>query len=810
MHHLWQDLRYSLRSFLKHRSFFSVSILTIALGIGMNTAIFSIVNAVMLHPLPVPDENRLVIVSSTVRREALERRSVSYADFLDWRNDNAVFESLSVQAENTFTWNPEGGATRVDGEFVSGDYFRLLGARLFRGRTFHPEEDRAGSAVAVVSYEFWKNRAGSDPTFVGKIIRLDEKPVQVVGILSQGFFAIQDKTEIWLPVTTLSLFGSENLVKNRGNRWLNVIGKLKQRVTISQANSALNGIAVRLETEYPRTNLHYGVMLIPMRKELLGDVQSAAIILFCAVLFVLLIACVNIANLQMVRVLARRKELAIREALGASQLRMTQQLITESLFLTLTGGAISLFLAHALILLIVRFSPIELPRAVPIRIDFVVFLFALSASLLAGFAIGIVTVFRLKTSGSQQSLKDTASTISESRAGRRIRGGLVITETALAFMLLIGAGLMIRSFRELQNIPLGFQKENSLTMRLSFPSRYEGEKGNAFKRELLEKMEAIPSVSSACLSSDYPLEDNTSATVITVEGNEPPLTIRTYRHQVTKEFFQTLGIRLIRGDSFNGNERGTDPPTAVISRKMASRLWPNEDAIGKRIKLGRNDSERPWMTVIGVADEVKYRSLVDDPMENGDDPDLYLSMNQFDESNPALILRTLTKVTDAAALVRNMVQKMDRDIPVSEVRTLREVVSSQTAESRFSSFLMTIFGFVALVLACIGLYGVLNDVVQQQTHEIGIRMALGATRNGILLYVLRSSCLWISCGLLAGLLGASVVGRLLSSRLYNVTAIDPTVYALISGIMVVVAFAAAYLPARRATRIDPMLALRLE
>ena len=507
MNNLWQDISYGIRKLRRQPGFTLVSVLTLALGIGMNAAIFSIVYAILLRPLPAPDADRLMAVSSTVHRESLERRAVSYKDFQYWNEQNQSFDLMAVQSGGTFTWQSGNGAIRLEAELVSSGYFPLLGGKPLKGRVFNGEDDRRALPLAVVSYEFWKNRTGMKADLVGTTLRLDEQSVEVIGILSQDFFGLGDETEIWVPVSSLGAFGSGNLVDERGNRWLNVFARRKSNTSVEQARLNMEAVVQQLAKDFPDTNQQYGVMLIPFRDELLGDTQSAALVLFGAVAFVLLIACTNVANLMLVRTSARRKELAVRTALGASRIRMMRQLITESMLLSIGGGISGILLAVWCLALIKRFSPVTLPGSVPIHMDSTVFIFTFAMTTLAGIAIGLITTLRLNGSGPQDALKEAAASTSHSRSGKRMRNILVSAETAFAFMLLIGAGLMIRSFSEIQSIRPGFQKERLLTMNLSLPaSKYEAEKGHAFRRLLLERIQALPSVQSASLTSDLPWE----------------------------------------------------------------------------------------------------------------------------------------------------------------------------------------------------------------------------------------------------------------------------------------------------------------
>ena len=813
METLLHDIRIGSRFLIRSPGFTLLALITLTLGIGINVAIFSVFNAVLLRDLPFPQPERLVAVSSTVQRESIERRGTSYPDFLDWQSRNSVFEQMAAYANYSITLNDSAGAEQVEIELVSSTYFQLLGAHPIIGRTFRAEEDRmpAASRVALISYDFWQRRFGNDSSLVGKNIRLNNQNTNIIGILPKGFYGLDPDTEVWIPFATGPLFEQSDILNNRGARWHDVIARLKPGITIQQAHSAMNSTTKRLEEEYPDSNLNYGVMLIPFKEEILGDIKPAVRILFGAVAFVLLIACANVANLMLVRTSGRQKEFAVRTALGASRIRIIRQLITESALLGIIGGIAGSVLAIWGVDLIKRFSPVTIPEYVHIGIDSSVLVFSIAISFATGLIIGLFAAIHTTRHDPQASLKDAAVQSTDTRSSKSTRGLLVITETALALILLVGAGLMIQSLKQMQQIPIGFKKDHLLTMLLSLPEqKYSDGRSIEFTKQLVQQIGGLPSIQSVAVASDIPFGGSSSASIVTMEDVQSQPSRRIYRHSVSSNFFATLGIPIINGRTFSDRDTAEAPLVAIVSQQMAEKFWGNQNPIGKRIKFGRSGSI-PWITVVGVAAEAKHRTLINDPLVDPQDPDLYLPLGQRGgELNPAVVIRTNQNPASMTKAVKQEIQKMDRDIPVFEVSTMDELVSNETARSRFNAYLMSIFAGFALLLACIGLYGVLSYAVTQRTREIGLRIALGAQRKDVFLMILRQALIWMSCGLLAGLFGAAALSRLLTSQLYNVSPTDPIIYAGLTFLLLIVAIVATSLPGIRATKVDPIISLRYE
>jgi len=797
---------------MKSPAFTLIALLTLAIGIGMNVAIFSVFDAVLLRGLPFPNPEKLVAVSATVQRESLERRPASYPDFLDWQRRNSVFEQIAAYENDSLTLT-NGNAEQIQIEMVSANYFQTLGVHPFLGRTFRSEEDRmpAASPVAVISYDFWQRHFGSNSSSVGKTIRLNNQNTNIVGILPKGFYGLDPDTEVWIPFSTYPLFQQTRILEQRGARWHDVIARLKPDVTIQQAQSAMNAIAKRLEEEYPDSNRNYGVMLVPFQEEVLGDVKPAVRILFGAVAFVLLIACTNVANLMLVRTAGRQKEFAVRTALGASRKRIIRQLITESALLGILGGVAGSLLAIWAIHLIKRFSPVNIPAYIQIGIDTRVLFFSIVISFITGLLIGLFSAIHATRNAPQESLKDAAVQSTETRSSKTTRGILVISETALALILLVGAGLMIQSLKQMQQIPIGFKKDHLLTMLFSLPEqKYSEGRSVPLLKSLTEKVGSLPAVQSVSVASDIPFGGSSSAYIVTTEGSDANRSRRIYVHSVSSNFFATLGIPIINGRSFSDSDTEGAPQAAIVSEELARKFWRDQDPIGKRIKFGRDNSTNPWITVVGVIANVKQRALVNDPLLNPDDPDLYLPLAQNPELNLALAVRTNREPTLMTSLVTKEIQAIDRDIPVFRVTTMEELVSNETARSRFNAFLMSVFAGSALLLACIGLYGVLSYAVTQRTREIGLRIALGAKRSDVFVLVLRQALRWMSFGLIMGLFGAAMLSRLLTSQLYQVSPTNPAIYAALTSLLLGVAIFATFIPALRATKVDPILALRYE
>jgi predicted permease len=809
-----QDIRFCFRMLLKNPGFSLVAIFTLALGISINSAVFSLVNAVLLRPLPVRDWKRTVVIATVVQRETLERRGTSYQDYLDMRAQSSSYEEMAAYTNDTLTLTGLGQAEQINSEFTSGSYFSLVGVKPVLGRTFLPQEERLplSDPPVLIGYSFWIRHFGGQTDVLGKTFQLNEQTFRIAGVLPKTFSGMAGETELWIPIASFTLLGEPKLVTNRGTRQIDALARLKKDVSVKQASVEISGIAKRLQKEYPDTNQDYDAIVVPLREEFFRETKPLLYTLLGAVLFVLLIACANVANLLVARASARQKEIALRTALGAGKNRIIQQLLTESVLLTLIGGAFGWILAFVFVKLLIVLNPVPLPAFVKIELDLPVLLFTLAICAMCGILMGLAPAFHASRRDLQDAIKESATNTTGSSLGKDVRNFLVVSEVALAVLLLIGAGLLARSFLRIQNIPLGFVPEKRVAMRISLPRvKYEQEKAWQLSNLLLERIESIPSVSSAAMTSDIPLEGSASASIFSLENPVVPRGIRAYVHDISPKFFSTTGIVLKAGRTFQSNDTKDSPPVAIISEKLVQHYWKNENPIGKRLKFGRSVSaERPWMTIVGVAAEVKHRTIVADPQSAPDDPDIYLPLSQRVNHNIGLIVRTEKDAASITASLRKEIQAIDPDIAIYSEVTMQDLVRNGTAESRFSAFLMIIFGALALTLSAIGIYGVLTFHVTQRTREIGLRLALGATRINVFQMILRHALLLTGIGLALGLIAAQGLSGLLAAQLYQISPSDPLIFASIPLLLLAVAFVAIVVPAYRAMTVEPVVALRME
>jgi predicted permease len=802
---LLRDLRFATRMLAKNPSFAAISILALALGIGANTAIFSVVNAVLIRPLPFEDADRLVLLWGNVRRQAVERRGASFADYLDWREQSKSYESMAAYWDATFTDYTGDEPERLNGETVASAYFPLLGVAPIAGHAFTASDDQPGAPqTALIGHGLWMRRFGGSADAVGKSLRIDRATVTVIGILPEGFRGLTDRAELWM--STGSQVNAEGQ-RDRGSRWFAAVARLKPGVSIQQAQAEIAGIASGLERAYPATNEKRSVELAWLNREILGDLRLALLVILGAVGLVLLIACANVANLLLAQAERRQKEVSIRLALGASRARLVRQLVTEAVLLSLIGGALGVVFAWWGVDALLAASPVQFPSFAKVRIDLTVAMFAVLASLLTGLLLGVAPAFHAGAGKLYDTLKEASGRSSAGTGRQRFRSALVVAEVALSVVLLIGAGLLIRSFRHVLGVDPGFNPEHLLAMRIGLPRVDQANPAaSVTARAILERMASLPSVQSVSIGTDIPLAGDGNATFYSAKG-QPPVTAqnrpRAYVHRTAPGFFATLGIALVRGRDFLPTET---EGVAIVSENVARRFWPGGDPIGQSIKTGPAESDSPWLTIVGVVAETKYRALPRNPTS---DPDLFFPFNRPPRQF-AVFLRTAGDPSGLAAAVRNELKQLDRTAVVYNLATLTERAGEQTAQARFTSWLMGIFSAAALLLAVIGIYGVMSYAVTRRTQEIGVRMALGASVGDVLGMVVRQGLAMILVGLAIGLALAVGLTGLISTMLFGVSATDPATYAAVSGVLVVVAVAATYLPARRATRIDPTSALRYE
>jgi putative ABC transport system permease protein len=816
---LVQDIRFALRTLRKSPAFTCVAVLALAIGIGGNTAIFSLVDAVRARALPYAEPDRLVALWGNVLRARVERRGTSYPDYTDWRQQAKSFDDMAAVDQQSITLAGGDETERINAEFASAHYFSVLGVAAVRGRTFLDDEDVVArpAYVAVLSDGLWKRRFGADPQIVGKPITLccALRDYTVVGVMPPGFKGITDSAELWVPFAT---YAPPAVMADRGTRGFAPIARLKRGVTLAAARAEMDGIARQLERAYPDTNEKRGIEVSPLDVEMVGALRPALAMLMIAVAFVLLIACANVANLLIARSEARRREIAVRAALGAGRGRLARQLITESCVLTGIGAIAGLAVAHEAVTLLVAQSPVTFPSFVAPHLDVRVAAFTIAVSLACGILVGIAPGLQARSVDLNSALKEAARG-SEGRRSHRIRGALVIGELSMAVVLLVGAGLMIRSVRNLAALDPGFDPDHVLALRVSIPranaapSTPSGGPAAAPRpvilgRELIARLRAVPGVTAVALGTDLPLDGSAAAAFYAAEGM-PATTAqnipRAYVHRVSPEFFSTLRIRFVAGRTFEESELVPAPTAIVVSERVVKRFWPGQDPIGKRVKFGALGSANPWMTIVGVVGDVKYRGLPDNPTA---DPDLYVP---FADRNSLIALAVRASVPPANLVtpLRALIRSIDPTIPVYATATLDELIGSQTSRSRFTMWLMGVFAAIALALAVVGIYGVMSYLVSQRTQEIGIRMALGATGGDILRLVVGNGARLIAAGVAIGVAAAFALQRLVATLLFGVTAADSASIAAIA-ILSVVALAACYLPAARATRVDPLNALRYE
>ncbi|MFL6207307.1 MAG: ABC transporter permease [Pyrinomonadaceae bacterium] len=818
---LWQDVRYSLRVWLKRPGFTVVAVLSLALGIGANTAIFSVVQAVLLRPLPFAEADRLVYL--TERNTQLDGVSLSWPNFTDWRAQNHVFEKIAAYNRDSYNLTSGGDPERLLAAQASADLFAVLRVHAAQGRVFTNEEDAPGAnPVVVLSYGLWQRRFGGAANVVGQSITLNGRGYTVVGVMPQGF-AFPNRVELWLPLGQLAQPAWQNRDNHMG---LFGVARLKPGVALEQARADLNNITASLAQQYPDTNADERATLTPLQETYVKDIRLALWTLLGAVGFVLAVACANVANLLLARTAIRQREFAIRAALGASRRRIVRQLLVESLLLALTSGGLGLLLALWGVDLILAIRPDYIPRANEIGIDARVLLFTAAVSMLTGLIFGLVPAL-------QASRPDLQAALREGKRGpvwgRSVfRSGLVITEVALTLVLLVGTGLLLRSFQRLQQVEPGFTYEHLLSVNVTLPARKYPDVAQRinFTQEVLPKLRALPGVADAAVSSGLPLGYNNWQAQFVLDGRPQPPPAQTPVMDVcavSLDYFRTMGIPLLKGRYFNAQDnrqwlderslQGRDEGARaiagvnaiIIDEEFARRYWPNEDATGQRIRFGA-DASAPALTVVGVVGRVRMEGLKTD-VNRGQG---YLPYLQLPTRSLAIVVRSALAPEQIVAAVRRQVLAVDREQPVYNVRTLAQMRATSLAPAALNLTLLGIFAGLALVLAAVGIYGVIAYTVSQRTHEIGIRVALGAQRRDIFKLIVGRGLLLVLAGIGLGLCAALALARLLSSLLFGVSATDPLVFAVVALLLASVALLACYLPARRAMKIDPMVALRYE
>ena len=800
---LLQDTRYGARMLRKSPGLTSVAVLSLALGMGAISTIFSFVNGIMLRPLPYPEPERLVLVDETAFKRGSPSMNVSFPNFVDWREQNHSFEDIACYTTGGFIIAGGAEPELLKGGFVSQGLFEILGVAPILGRTFTADEDQPDhDQVVILSYGLWQRRFGADPNILGQTLQLNNRSRTVIGVMPKGF-QFPEVAEAWGPLAL------NTKIFTRTDHGLLAIARLKPGVTLDQAQAEMIGIASNIEQQNPVTNEGLSVRLTSLRAGLVGDYKKALLILLGVVGFVLLIACVNVANLLLARATARQKEIAIRAALGANRRRIFRQLLTESLLLGLIGGALGLVLALWGLDLLLAAIPIDIPFWMKFDLDGRVLGFTAACSLLTGFVFGTVPALEASNPDLNETLKEGGR--SGSGSGRhRLRSLLVVGEIALSLVLLVGAGLMMRSFISLQNVNAGIHPSGVLTMYIALPgAKYRApEKRIAFFSQFLERVRSIPGVQSAGTNSGLPLSGNNWGRSLTVEG-APVLSVGeapVINHCViSSNYFSAMGISILKGRDFDDRDTRDAAKVTIIDERLAREYWPDDDPIGKRIRFGPPEDNEPWHTIVGVVGDVRHERLEASTRES-----VYLPFAQIPIGGSSLAIRSPGRPENLTGEVRAQVRELDSDLALTQIMPMTEVVARSVWQPRLYTALFGVFAAVALILATVGIYGVMSYAVTQRTREIGLRMALGAQRQDVMKLVVGQGVVLAAIGVGAGLVAAVALTRLMSSLLFGVTATDPMTFVAVSVLLAGVALGACFVPARRAAKVDPMVALRYE
>ncbi|MGA9773588.1 MAG: ABC transporter permease [Blastocatellia bacterium] len=808
---LLQDAKFALRMFLKNPGFTLIAVLTLSLGIGVNTAIFSIVNAVLLNPLPYDHAERIQQIWDNNLQRGAQDLLVSYPRFTEWKEQTGSFDAISAYTIRSFSLKGQGEPEQVQGARVSTDFFQVMGVKPMLGRTFLPDEDApGGNQVVVLSYELWQSNFGASESIIDQTLILDAKITTVIGVLPADFHFPDEATMLWVP----RVFDAPTPAPERikiGAGFLAVIARLKPDVPASQARAEVEAINDRYRQHYVgNMDVDNGSKLVSLQEQIVGDIKPTLLILQGAVVFVLLIACANVANLFLARSSGRQKELAIRKALGASRLRLIRQLLAENILLSLVGAAFGLLLAMLAIKLLVAINPGNIPCVKEVWLDGAVLLFTLTIAVLTGVIVGLVPALYGSNVNLNDNLKESGRSSTPGLNRHRLRSLIVVTEVALALTLLISAGLLIQSFIRLRNVNPGFEPDNVLTMQISLPrSKYTdpASQSNFFK-QLIQRVEELPGVQSAGAVSYLPLSGGGIRFFYNIEGRprlglgkDPVISVRS----ISPDYFQALGIPLLRGRAFTDQDTSGNPKVVIISDTMARRSFAGEDPIGKRLAISSNYGPDGWMTIVAIAGDVKHTGLEAESSE-----ELYMPYLQTPWPSMYVVARTAANPASLSGAVRNEVFFVDKDQPVFNMKTMTEVISSSVTQPRFTVFLLGSFAGVALLLAALGIYGVMAYSVTQRTQEMGIRMALGANRASILKLVMRQGMILALIGILIGVGAAFFATRVMKSLLFGIGITDPITFVSVPLILIVVALLACYIPARKATRVDPVIALRYE
>ena len=812
---LVQDIRYALRMICKSPGFAAVAVLTLTLGIGANTAIFSVVNAALLRPLPFKDPKQLVQIWHVPPAKSfpgMTMFSVSAANYVDWHNQNRTFEKMAIYAYSGLNLTGKGQAEALTAAAVSQDFFSVLGSEPMLGRTFSPDEDEPGHGnVAILGYGLWQTHFGSDRGVIGQQISLNGQSYTVIGVMPRRM-RLPSWAQLWTPMAWTAKQAAV-----RGEHHYMVIARLKPQVDTKQAQVEMTTISRRLEQQYPEDDKGWGAIVVPLRDQMVGDVRPALLVLLGAVAFVLLIACANVANLFVAKALARRKEIAIRTALGASRSRVVQQILTETTLLSIAGGALGLLLSQFAVKLILAFLADRLPASIMVTLDGWVLAFTLSISVLTGILAGFAPAWRLTKTDLSEAMKEGLGRTDADAGGNRTRSVLVVSEVALSLVLLIGAGLMIRSLWRLRGVDPGLDPHNVLTLSASVSNKRfpEPRQQVVFFNQVLERVRTLPGVQSAAAIDALPITGEGSNQPVAIEGrpkvpmsDQPEVAVRL----IMPGYLEAMRIPLLRGRNLNNSDTADRPAAVLISQSMAKRFWPNEDPIGKHLTLTFFPEKS--REIVGVVGDVKQWGLdVVEPVAT-----LYFPLAQISPSITAdwasfpmtLVVRSSSQPAGVVSAVTGAVHQVDPEIPIVDVLTMEDLISNSLSQQHMTMLLLAAFAGLALVLASVGIYSVLSYAVRRRLREIGIRMALGAQARDVLRMILGYGAKLAAIGVGIGALSAFGLTRLMTSQLFGITATDPVTFATVALLLVLIALAACYLPARRATKVDPMVALRYE
>ena len=801
---LRNDLRYAVRSYAKAPAFTLIILTTLALGIGASTAIFSMVNGILLQPLPLPDPDRLVYANEVNGKGVVI--SLAWPNYVDWRARAQSFQSLANSRDEPYTLTGVDRAQRLRGRRVTGNFFQTLGVSPVLGRGFTEEDDRPNTPPAVVISEpFWRTQLGADPAIIGRTLQLNDAAHTVVGVLPRDFQFVRPY-DVFVSMGPMA--GERNLLDRGNHTGFYALGRLKPGVSVEAAGAELRSIAASLEREYPNTNTGVSVRAERLADRLVTDIRLTLLVLFGAVGFLLLIACVNVANLLVARGAARQHELAVRAALGGSRRRLVSQMLVESTLVSIAGGALGVGAGAWLLRALVAVAPEGTPRIADVRLDAAALAFAFAAAAICGLVFGALPAFQASGDAGQQVLVRGRAAGFASRS-HRLRRGLMVVETALALVLLTGAGLMMRTLHELTQVETGFRSDHLVTTRFSLAGeQWTRPKRVAFYNELQSRLRAVPGISDAAFTYSLPI-DGSNWNSIFIVGDKPvpprsqlPSAAFT---PVSAGFFETMGMRLIRGRFFDGSDSATAPKVTVINESLAKRLWPGEDAVGKRLKQGWPETPNEWREVVGVVADVKLNGVAaETPMQ------AYLPLPQEPPESMAIVARTQGDPAAAGPAIEAAMQQLNKDLPLFQIRTMDDVLGTSLARQRMSMLVFVIFALVALTLASIGLYGVVAHGVTERMHEIGVRIALGAEQWHVVGMIVRQGLSMALVGTAIGVAGAIALSRWIQSLLFGVTATDPATLAAVVTVLLAVAVVACSVPAWRATRVDPTSALRAE